>query len=413
MPCFRFQRYINSLTRQPRYDRISIMKRLVIVKFHETALKGKNRPMFIRRLASNLRRAVKGARVQSVWQQHMMICMSLHDDADWDTVRQRVGDCMGVAKFYLANKVAPDLDAVKELLLSELPLHRFDTFRITAHRSNKRFPIRSGEINREMGSYVEELTGAKVRLKGADLEIFLDVVNDGILVYFDPIQGYGGMPVDSSGETMALMSGGIDSPVAAWQMMRRGSRVKLAHFHSHPLVDSSSIEKAAEIAEILTRYQYDAELFLIPFAGVQQRIIVEVPPPYRVLLYRRFMVRIAEALARQQGIAALVTGESLAQVASQTLENIAIVDSASQMPILRPLIGSNKNDIVDIARQIGTFPVSIIPDQDCCSLFVPRHPVTKGSPKMVERLEDALPVEELVERAVEQVETRRFAYSRN
>ena len=388
------------------------MKRLVIVKFHEPALKGKNRPMFIRRLASNLRRAIKGTGVTRVWQSHLMICLDLRDDADWDAVRQRVGDCMGVAKFYLARKVPPDLDAVKELLLSELPLHRFDTFRITAHRSNKRFPTRSGDINREMGTYVEELTGAGVRLKGADLEIFIDVVSDGMLVYFDPIQGYGGMPVDSSGTTMALMSGGIDSPVAAWQMMRRGSRVKLVHFHSHPLVDSSSIEKATELSEILTRYQYDAELLLAPFAGVQQRIIVDVPPPYRVLLYRRFMVRIAEALARQQGIAALVTGESLAQVASQTLENIAIVDSAAKMPILRPLIGSNKNDIVDIARQIGTFPVSIIPDQDCCSLFVPRHPVTKGSAKVVERLEKSLPVEELVERAVEQVETRRFRYSR-
>lgn len=388
------------------------MKRLVIVKFHEPALKGKNRPMFIRRLASNLRRAIKGTGVTRVWQSHLMICLDLRDDADWDAVRQRVGDCMGVAKFYLARKVPPDLDAVKELLLSELPLHRFDTFRITAHRSNKRFPMRSGDINREMGTYVEELTGAGVRLKGADLEIFIDVVSDGMLVYFDPIQGYGGMPVDSSGTTMALMSGGIDSPVAAWQMMRRGSRVKLVHFHSHPLVDSSSIEKATELSEILTRYQYDAELLLAPFAGVQQRIIVDVPPPYRVLLYRRFMVRIAEALARQQGIAALVTGESLAQVASQTLENIAIVDSAAKMPILRPLIGSNKNDIVDIARQIGTFPVSIIPDQDCCSLFVPRHPVTKGSAKVVERLEKSLPVEELVERAVEQVETRRFRYSR-
>ena len=388
------------------------MKRLVIVKFHEPALKGKNRPMFIRRLASNLRRAIKGTGVTRVWQSHLMICLDLRDDADWDAVRQRVGDCMGVAKFYLASKVPPDLDAVKELLLSELPLHRFDTFRITAHRSNKRFPMRSGDINREMGTYVEELTGAGVRLKGADLEIFIDVVSDGMLVYFDPIQGYGGMPVDSSGTTMALMSGGIDSPVAAWQMMRRGSRVKLVHFHSHPLVDSSSIEKATELSEILTRYQYDAELFLAPFAGVQQRIIVDVPPPYRVLLYRRFMVRIAEALARQQGIAALVTGESLAQVASQTLENIAIVDSAAQMPILRPLIGSNKNDIVDIARQIGTFPVSIIPDQDCCSLFVPRHPVTKGNAKVVERLENSLPVEELIERAVEGVETRRFGYSR-
>ena len=129
-----------------------------------------------------------------------MICLDLRDDADWDAVRQRVGDCMGVAKFYLASKVPPDLDAVKELLLSELPLHRFDTFRITAHRSNKRFPMRSGDINREMGTYVEELTGAGVRLKGADLEIFIDVVSDGMLVYFDPIQGYGGMPVDSSGD---------------------------------------------------------------------------------------------------------------------------------------------------------------------------------------------------------------------
>ena len=389
------------------------MKRLVVVKFHEPALKGKNRPMFLRRLASNLRRAIKGTGVERVWQAHLMICLTLRDDADWDTVRQRVGDCMGVAKFYLATQVAPDLDAVKELLRVELPAQRFKTFRITAHRSNKRFPLRSIEINRKIGAYVEALTGARVRLNGADLEVFIDVVNDGMLVYFEPIQGYGGMPVDSSGETMALMSGGIDSPVAAWQMMRRGSRVKLVHFHSHPLVDSSSIEKAMELSEILTRYQYDAELFLMPFAGVQQRIIVDVPPPYRVILYRRFMVRIAEALARQQGIAALVTGESLAQVASQTLENIAIVDSAAQMPILRPLIGSNKNDIVDIAREIGTFPVSIIPDQDCCSLFVPRHPVTKGSAKFVEQLEASLPVEDLVQQALEQVEVRHFAFSHN
>ena len=389
------------------------MKRLVVVKFHEPALKGKNRPMFLRRLASNLRRAIKGTGVERVWQAHLMICLTLRDDADWDTVRQRVAHCMGVAKFYLATQVAPDLDAVKELLRVELPAQRFKTFRITAHRSNKRFPLRSIEINRKIGAYVEALTGARVRLNGADLEVFIDVVNDGMLVYFEPIQGYGGMPVDSSGETMALMSGGIDSPVAAWQMMRRGSRVKLVHFHSHPLVDSSSIEKAMELSEILTRYQYDAELFLVPFAGVQQRIIVDVPPPYRVILYRRFMVRIAEALARQQGIAALVTGESLAQVASQTLENIAIVDSAAQMPILRPLIGSNKNDIVDIARQIGTFPVSIIPDQDCCSLFVPRHPVTKGSAKFVEQLEASLPVEDLVQQALEQVEVRHFAFSHN
>ena len=387
-------------------------KRLVIVKFHEPALKGKNRPMFIRRLASNLRRSVKGAGVERVWQTHLMICLALRDDADWDTVRRRIGDCFGVAKYFLAYKVAADLDAVKHLLQSELAARQFKNFRITAHRSDKRFPIKSDQINREMGAYVQTLTNAPVRLKDPDLEISLDVLHDGILVYFDPIQGYGGMPVDVSGTTMALMSGGIDSPVAAWQLMRRGSRVKFVHFHSHPLVDTSSIEKASELSEILTRYQYDSELFLVPFANVQQRIIVEAPPPYRVVLYRRFMVRIAEALARQQGIAALVTGDSLAQVASQTLENIAVVDAAADIPILRPLIGANKNDIVDAARQIGTYRVSIMPDQDCCSLFVPRHPVTKSSPQVVNRLEAMLPVDELVQRALDRVETRRFAFSR-
>ena len=389
------------------------MNRIVIVKFHEPALKGKNRPMFIRRLASNLRRAVKGAGVERVWQAHMMICLSLRSDADWPLVRERVANCFGVAKFFLAHKVPadPDLAAVKTLLPPELEKRNFRNFRITAHRTDKRFPIKSDIINRELGTYVQELTGAPVRLKDPDLEIFIDVLHDGILVYFDPVQGYGGMPVDVSGTTLALMSGGIDSPVAAWQMMKRGSRVKFIHFHSHPLVDTSSIEKAAELSEIMTRYQYDAQLFLAPFGAIQQRIIVDAPPPYRVVLYRRFMVRIAEALARREGIAALVTGESLAQVASQTLENIAVVDEVAHMPILRPLIGFNKNEIIDLARRIDTYPVSILPDQDCCTLFVPKHPVIKSKAEVARRLESALPVAELVEQTLDNIETRTFAYA--
>lgn len=387
------------------------MKRIVIVKFHEPALKGKNRPMFIRRLASNLRRAVKGAGVQRVWQAHMMICLALRHESDWPVVRERVRDCFGVAKFFLARKVALDLDAVKAVLPSELEGRRFANFRITARRANKRFPVKSDQINRELGTYVQHISGASVRLKDPDLEICVDVLHDGILVYCDPEQGYGGMPVDVSGATLALMSGGIDSPVAAWQLMKRGSRVKFLHFHSHPLVDTSSIEKACELSEILTRYQYDAELFLAPFAAVQQRIIVSVPPPYRVVLYRRFMVRIAEALARQQGLQALVTGESLAQVASQTLQNIAVVDDAAQIPILRPLIGFNKNEIIDLARQIGTYPVSILPDQDCCTLFVPKHPVTKGDLDVARRLEAMLPVSDLVQDTLDRIEARRFGFT--
>ena len=361
-----------------------------IVKFHELALKGKNRPMFIRKLVSNVRGSVVGTGVERVWQGHMLIGLNLSSDADWSEIQTRLKNCFGVAKFFSAHKVSRDVDSIRKILSEELPGRRFETFRISAHRSDKRFQITSSDLNRELGTFVIELTGAKVNLKFPDLEVFIDVLHDGILVYFDELKGYGGMPVGVSGNTMALMSGGIDSPVAAWHMMKRGSHVKFAHFHSHPLVDTSSIEKSIELTEKLTRYQLSSELYLIPFGAVQQRIIVTVPPAYRVVMYRRFMVRIAEKLAAQNGALALVTGESLAQVASQTLENISVVDEVSQMPILRPLIGMNKNEIIDISREIDTYDISIMPDQDCCSLFVPRHPVIRGRSDTVKELEESL-----------------------
>ena len=382
----------------------------VIIKFHELALKGKNRPMFIRRLSRNLKQAVKGTGVKKVWIGHMLVGMTLNENADWPEISTRIRDCFGVAKFFPAHKLGLDLNEVKALLPSELKAREFESFRISAHRSDKRFPTKSYDINRDLGTFVQEITGATVKLKNPDLEIFLDIHQDGILVYFDEVKGYGGMPVGVSGTTMALLSGGIDSPVAAWYMMKRGSTSKFVHFHSHPLVDTSSIEKAEELAQMLTRYQYNSELYLVPFGRVQQQIIVSVPPSYRVVLYRRFMVRIAEALARKHNATALVTGESLAQVASQTLENITVVDDVARMPILRPLIGFNKNEIIDVSQQIGTYPVSILPDQDCCTLFVPKHPIIHGNIKTVERLEALLPVEEMVASALEQVELREFSF---
>ena len=382
----------------------------VIIKFHELALKGKNRPMFIRRLSRNLKQAVKGTGVKKVWIGHMLVGMTLNENADWPEISTRIRDCFGVAKFFPAHKLGLNLNEVKALLPSELKAREFESFRISAHRSDKRFPTKSYDINRDLGTFVQEITGATVKLKNPDLEIFLDIHQDGILVYFDEVKGYGGMPVGVSGTTMALLSGGIDSPVAAWYMMKRGSTSKFVHFHSHPLVDTSSIEKAEELAQMLTRYQYNSELYLVPFGRLQQQIIVSVPPSYRVVLYRRFMVRIAEALARKHNATALVTGESLAQVASQTLENITVVDDVARMPILRPLIGFNKNEIIDVSQEIGTYPVSILPDQDCCTLFVPKHPIIHGNIKTVERLEALLPVEEMVASALEQVELREFSF---
>lgn len=386
------------------------MKTYAIVKFHETALKGKNRPMFIRRLADNIRRAVQGTGVERVWQGHMMVGITLTDDTDWPLLQERVRDCFGIAKFYKAYGVDLSIESVKKFLAASVPERKFDTFRITAHRTDKRFPTKSDQMNRELGDFVRELTGAKVNLKQPDLEIFLDVQNHEILVYFDEIRGYGGLPVGVSGRTMTLLSGGIDSPVAAWHMMKRGSHTLFVHFHSHPIVDTSSIEKATELSQMLTRFQYSSTLFLVPFGEIQQHIIVSTPPPYRVVLYRRFMVRIAEKLARKHNAGALVTGESLAQVASQTLENIITIDDAATMPILRPLIGLNKEEIIEVAREIKTFPVSILPDQDCCSLFVPKHPVIHGNIETVSRLEELLPVEEVVAKALENVQIKAFGF---
>ena len=384
------------------------METHVIVKTHELALKGKNRPWFMRRLVENLRLATRGTGVKAVWQRHLLVGLTLADESDWPSVRDRVRECFGVAKFFKAYDLPVDLGIVKETLPSLLEGRVFDSFRITANRSDKRFPVRSDDINRDLGAFVKDLTGARVDLSRPELQIFLDVLPKRILVYFDEVKGHGGLPVGVSGDVMAMLSGGIDSPVAAWHMMKRGCRAHFTHFHSYPLVDRSSIEKSMDLVQHLTQHQFVSSLSLAPLGEIQKRIIVSTPPAYRIILYRRFMVRITEALAVRHGAKAIITGESCGQVSSQTLDNIAVIDQVASMPILRPLIGLNKEEIVNFARSIGTFPISIQPDQDCCSLFVPKHPETHARLETVTRLEAELPVDELVQEALAGTEVKKF-----
>ncbi len=376
------------------------VKTHVIVKTHELALKGKNRPWFMRRLTENLRRATEGVGVTQVWQGRLMVGLTLDDAGSWPVVKERVRDCFGVAKFFLAHEFPQDLDLIREALTKMLEGREFRSFRMVTNRADKRFPLTSPDVNQELGRFVEELTGARVDLKNPDLSIYLDIQARGILLYFDETPAHGGLPVGVSGRVAVMLSGGIDSPVAAWHMMKRGCTASFVHFHSYPLVDRSSIEKAGELAQHLTRHQLHSELLLAPLAEIQKRIIVETPPSYRVLLYRRFMLRIGETLARRAGAKAIVTGESCGQVSSQTLDNIAVVDDVAGMPVLRPLIGLNKEEIVGMARGIGTFPISIQPDQDCCSLFVPKHPETRARLSVIERIEQGLPVAEMVAEAL-------------
>ena len=382
----------------------------IIVRYHEIALKGRNRPFFVEKLADNLRRSLSDLPGVTVQPLSSRIAIQLPDEAPWETVRGRVETVFGVANFSRAGEVPTDLEALKRAAVEGLQGARFGSFRVTTRRSDKAFPLNSGEIDREVGAAVHNATGVRVDLEHPELTLWVEVLRDRILFSFEKHAGPGGFPVGSSGRVMALLSGGIDSPVAAWRMMKRGCRVVLAHFHAFPLQDRSTIDKTRELARILTRWQLRSRLLLIPFGPVQQTVVAACPAPLRVVLYRRFMMRIAEAQARRHRTRALVTGESLGQVASQTLDNMVVIGEAARGAVLRPLVGMDKEEITIQARRIGTFDVSTLPDQDCCQLFVPRHPATAARREDVERAEETLDVAGLVATASEGTVEERFEF---
>jgi tRNA uracil 4-sulfurtransferase len=382
----------------------------VLARYHEIALKGGNRGFFVDRLAINLRRAcadLGGARVRSL---PGRLQIQLADDVPWEVARARIAAVFGVANFSRVGEAPRELDALASAVLAAVAGQQFASFRVRTKRSDKSFPHNSGTVDRELGAAIHVATGVRVDLEHADLTVFVEILRDRICFSFEKVPGPGGFPVGSAGRVLALLSGGIDSPVAAWRLMKRGCTVVLAHFHAFPLQDHSTIDKARLLAQALARWQFKSRLLLVPFGPVQQTIVAECPAPLRVVLYRRFMVRIAEALAARKKAKALVTGESLGQVASQTLDNMSVIDAAAAGPVLRPLVGMDKEEITAEARRIGTFEISTLPDQDCCQLFVPRSPATSAKPDEVAAAEAPLDVEGLVAAALAGVEEELFAF---
>jgi tRNA uracil 4-sulfurtransferase len=388
------------------------IEQFVMIRFHEIALKGKNRPFFIQQLSDNVEQALSGTGIEGVRPVHLMVLVRL-GQASWPDVQQRLSRVLGVKRMFFAYRTAASMEAVAELLARILPQQQFSSFRISANRENKSFPKTSVEIQYELGSLVQQITGAAVNLLEPELNIKIDVSPREIyisLISQSDMPGPGGLPVGVSGKVACLLSGGIDSPVAAWLMMKRGCQAILVHFHGFPLTNRSSLDKALELAEVLTTYQYHTRLYLVPFSEVQKSIIMSIPPSYRVILYRRFMSRIAEVLAYREGAKALITGDSLGQVSSQTLDNLATVGAAVRLPILRPLIATDKEEIVKLARKLGTYDISVRPDQDCCRLFVPQHPATHSRADEMEKLEAKLDTDGLVQAALAQVELKEYHY---
>jgi thiamine biosynthesis protein ThiI len=382
----------------------------VVVHYHEISLKGGNRPLFLRRLGRNLLEATAGCGVRGVRQLPGRLVLDLHPDADLARLRERIGTVFGIANFAPALSLAPDWPAVQAAVLQILEGRSFDSFRITARRTFKVFPMPSDQVSRELGALVLRHFATRVNLTEPALTVRVELLPREAFVFVDRVTGPGGLPVGVSGRVVALLSGGIDSPVAARRLQKRGCEVEFVHFHAVPYLADTSQRKARALVERLVRHQFTARLWLVPFGEIQREVVLGVPGPLRVVVYRRLMARIAEAIARKTGALALVTGESLGQVASQTLENLARTTEVVGMPVLRPLVGTDKEEIIREARAIGTYEISIEPDQDCCTLFVPKHPDTRATVEVVERAESRLDVARLTEAGVTGAtsETARF-----
>jgi thiamine biosynthesis protein ThiI len=384
--------------------------RYLIGRSHEINLKGRNRWRFVDQLKHNLRAVFADYRLGAMRGEGPRLMVELPDEISDAVAAERAALVFGLQNFSISRAVPLEIEALKRAAVEaarEVPAR---SFRITTRRAEKRFPLNSMEIDRAVGAEVAQALGLRVDLENPELTISIEILPGRAYMSAGKLPGAGGLPVGVTGRGIVLLSGGIDSPVAAYRMMRRGLRVDFVHFHSYPLVSAASREKACDLADHLTRYEGRSTLTLVPFAEVQREIVARAVRPLRVVLYRRFMLRIACAIARKTGAQALVTGESLGQVASQTLENMTVIEQAATLPILRPLVGMDKNEIIMEARRLRTFETSILPDQDCCSLFVPAHPETHARLEEVAEEESQFDSDAMVAAAVRGVEVVRNAF---
>ena len=382
----------------------------VLIRYHEIALKKGNRRYFTELLKRNILAAVKDFGPKEIRSLPARILVTFKNHPASADLIERISAVFGVANFSLVERVDRDLEALRRQILTALNGHSFESFRIETQRGDKSFPLGSPEINRQLGAAVKEKSNARVDLEHPEFTVIVEILPNNAFFGFNKIAGAGGLPVGSSGRVVALISGGIDSPVAAYRLMQRGCRMIFVHFHSVPYQDRTSQEKVRRLVQRLTRHQSTSRLYLVPFGEIQRQIVATVARPLRVVLYRRMMLRISETIARKDKAKALVTGESLGQVASQTLDNMAVIQQATRLPILRPLVGMDKQEIINQARRIGTFEISSIPDQDCCQLFVPAHPATKAHFAAVEEDEAKLATAELVRYGVENAIEEEFIF---
>jgi thiamine biosynthesis protein ThiI len=372
----------------------------VVVHYSEIALKGRNRPRFEQLLRRQLRRVLAPLGSVVVRRLFGRLLVELTPGTEFEEVSRRVSQVFGVAYFSRASVLEPTIEGIQQGVDSLVDRTAFETFGVRVRRADKKYPWTSTELNRDLGARIVERTGKRVNLSNPDLWIDLHLLSEEAILLWQKIPGPGGLPVGSAGRAVSLISGGIDSPAASYRMLKRGLALVYAHFHSAPFTSAASQHKVRDLVAHLAVYQGAVGLYQIPFGEIQQTLVREAPAEPRIVLYRRIMIRVAEAIAQREGALALVTGDSLGQVSSQTLANLDTIGRPATLPVLRPLIGLDKVEIIDLAEKIGTYEISIEPDEDCCSYLMPRRPATWTRPDSIDAIERGLDVKGLVAEAL-------------
>jgi tRNA uracil 4-sulfurtransferase len=387
----------------------------IVIHYHELWLKGANRRFFLGKLSSALRRSLGGLDVERIEQPGHRFIVRLGKSAEVEAAVERIKRVLGIAYFAVAHPVEPDMEAICRAAWMEVGPLRFTTFAVRARRSDKSFPHRTMELEAKVGRFLldrlrEAGRDVRVKLNDPELTCYIEITPGPALVYARKIPGLGGLPANTAGKMTCLLSGGYDSAVAAYQMMKRGAHLSFVHFYgTGARPGESSLHVVDGLVRQLVAYQFNAKLYRVPFDSIQREIVRSAPEDFRILLYRRMMLRIAQIIAKREHALALVTGDSLGQVASQTLRNLVAVDAAASMVIFRPLIGTDKADILKTARAIGTYEISSEPFHDCCPVFLPRSPALFSAPHELDTAESRLDIGRLVERGLCGASLEKFA----
>lgn len=389
------------------------MKKVILVRVGEIILKGLNRSAFEDKLIQNIKRTLYSlGKVQVVKSQARIYVEPVEDHYEFEAAMHKLTKVFGIVSVSPVWKIDTDFEVIKEhalVMASELVQRKgHKTFKVETKRGNKRFPMESPEISRELGAHVlSHIPSLTVDVNNPSFILYVEV-RESTYLYSEIIPANGGMPLGTNGKAALLLSGGIDSPVAGWMIAKRGVELEAVHFYSYPYTSERAKEKVIELTRILASYCSQINLHIVPFTEIQLEINEKCPGDEATIIMRRFMMMIAERIARSTGALALVTGESVGQVASQTIQSLAVTNAAVSMPVFRPLIGMDKNEVIEIARRIDTFETSILPYEDCCTVFVAKHPKTKPKLEKILHSESVLAMDALIEKAVQDTEVLRI-----